>query len=153
VVDDAGQTFTSSSPFLTLKKAPALSFAGTSVEVVPSNIKPLTNTSPLEIRHPIASRGTGSNTASTVVYLYKIKSTDGQVDINNIITGTSAEDIIIATSSSSDINTALNAIALDQTKAHSATVTITAVDGFGSTLSLTKNITINFTEPPIYITD
>lgn len=152
IVDEAGQTTTSSSPFLTLKKAPALSFAGTSVEVAPSNIKPLTNTSSFEIRHPIASRGTGSNVASTVVYLYKIKSTDGQIDINNIITGAPVDEIYVATSSSSNINSALKTIALDQTKAHSATVTITAVDGFGSTLSLTKNITINFTEPPIYIT-
>lgn len=152
VVDAAGQTTTSSSPFLTLKKAPVLSFAGTSVEVVPSNIKPLTNTSSFEIRHPIASRGTGSNIASTVVYLYKIESTDGQIDINNIITGAPVDEIFIATSTSSNINIALQTIALDQTKAHSATVTITAVDGFGSTLSLTKNITINFTEPPTYIT-
>lgn len=152
IVDEAGQATTSSSPFLTLKKAPALSFAGTSVEVVPSNIKPLTNTSSFEIRHPIASRGTGSDMASTVVYLYKIKSTDGQIDINNIVTGAPVDEIYVVTSSSSNINNALKTIALDQTKAHSATVTITAVDGFGSTLSLTKNITINFTEPPIYIT-
>lgn len=152
VVDEAGQAATSSSPFLILKKAPALSFAGTSVEVVPSNIKPLTNTSSFEIRHPIASRGTGSNIASTVVYLYKIKSTDGQIDINNIVTGAPVDEIFVVTSNSSNINSALKTIALDQTKTHSATVTITAVDGFGSTLSLTKNITINFTEPPIYIT-
>lgn len=152
VVDEAGQTVTSSSPFLTLKKAPALSFAGTSVEVVPSNIKPLTNTSSFEIRHPIASRGTGSNVASTVVYLYSIKSTDGLVDINNIVTGAQVDEVFVATASSFDINTALKTIALDQTKAHAAAVNITAVDGFGSALSLVKNITINFTEPPIYIT-
>lgn len=152
IVDEAGQVNTSSSSFLTLKKAPALSFAGTTVEVVPSNIKPLTNTSSFEIRHPIASRGTGSNIASTVVYLYKIKSTDGQVDISKIITGSPIDEIFVVTSKSSDINTALQIIALDQTKAHSATVTITAVDGFGSTLSLTKDIIINFTEPPVYIT-
>lgn len=146
ITDMAGQSVASNSTFLTLIKASNLVYAGSTVNVTSENFKPMTNTQPFQIAHPLASvTGTES-----IKYIYKIKVGSVEKPINTFTTSSTPDQMIIIISAD-DMNSLALSLVTNKNIAYDATITITAADGFASTISLTKIIKINFTEPPAFI--
>lgn len=153
ITDVAGQTQTTdikvgSINNLTLVKSSKLAYGGNIVDVSNENLKPMTNSQNFLIYHPIAQ----ASGTQAIVYKYNIKVGDKNTtliasDYNSTITA----DQVQVTINADRINAIAKSLAEDFNSAPKADITVAAADGFADTLSLVKQITINFTEPPVFI--
>lgn len=150
ITDAAGQTKTSQTAFATMTKSSALAFGGNVINVSNDNLKPNTNTEDFDIAHPFA-QASGTN---NIIYSYEmqISSTKATiVEYSVINTNDPAQKTIRVAAEK------INAYALTLVKnydlAYDTTIRVRATDGFGSVIELTKTIKVNFTEPPVFVTN
>lgn len=147
IIDAAGQSQISDN-FLTLIKSSNLAFGGTTINVTNTNIRPNSGLSDFEIAYPYA-QSTGTN---EILYLYKMTIKDEDKSFNSDTLDTTDPNQRIVTVTKENLEKLINSFNLtNKNIAYDAVITISAVDGFGTVLSLTKTITINFTEPPHFI--
>lgn len=148
IIDEAGQSRISDVFFLTLTKTSNLAFGGTTVNVTNTNLRPNAELSDFEIAHPYA-QSTGT---SEILYQYKMTINNEDKSFNSYDVETDDPSQRIIKIKADDLKTLINSFNLtNKNIAYDAIITISAVDGFGTILSLTKTITVNFTEPPVFL--
>lgn len=138
LTDAAGQKITTNAA-ATLTRTSEIKFEGTEWGVNPTTFKPYTASNGL-VLNPTTATATGTNSAN-ITYLYKIK-------INNIEKTLSSK-----TTSVEDLRNLVNSVIAKDARntAYTATITVTAVDGFDVSVSLPqKNITIDYVESPYF---
>lgn len=141
--DNLGQ-ISKSSKLATLIKSPSLVYGGSSASVGITNLRPLSNDTNFIISHPYGNIGD----ASTIAYTYKIQIGSNSTAFTSGTISTSDPNLRTLTLTAEEIKNLVIGVAPNQTSAHSASIIITATDGFGSSLSLSAPFTVNFTEPP-----
>lgn len=150
VTDAAGQTKTSEAAFATMTKSSALAFGGNVINVSNDNLKPNTNTADFDIAHPFA-QASGTN---NIIYSYEmqISSTKATIAEYSVInTNDPAQKTIRV--AAKKINAYALTLVTNYDLAYDTTIRIIAIDGFGSIIELTKTIKVNFTEPPVFVTN
>ena len=150
ITDVAGQSKISDT-VLTLTKTSNLVYGGSTVNVTNDNLKPKTNKSDFQIAHPVAQ----ASGTPTIAYKYLMQIGTEEAEISSYSIVESTKDQIKISITASDINNiALNLVDEDkQNMAYSATIIVQAADGFATTATLSKVITVNFTEPPTFSTN
>ena len=144
--DNLGQV-SKSSKLATLIKSPNLVYVGNSASVSITNLRPFSNDTDFIIYHSYGNIGN----ASTIAYTYKI-----QIGSNSAAftpekdPSDSDPNLRTLTLAANEIKNLVIGVTPNQTSAHSASIIITATDGFGSSLSLSAPFTVNFTEPPYF---
>ena len=143
--DNLGQ-ISKSSNLITLIKSPNLVYVGSSASVSITNLRPLSNDTNFIIYHSYGNIGN----AGTIAYTYKIQigSNSTAFTPKTFDPSDSDPNLRTLTLTAEEIKDLVIGVAPDQTSAHSASIIITATDGFGSSLSLSAPFTVNFTEPP-----
>lgn len=145
VIDVLGQTTESTSAFATLIKTTELAFSTENFYVSSTTIKPYSDSSNLRITHPIAS-ATGSG---TVPYLYSIQVGSVIKSIDNYTEEAVGDDLAIIVTNEEIIGI-IDELGLNTNSRHTATIAVTAVDGFNVSKKLSSTITIDFIEPPAF---
>lgn len=150
ITDAAGQTKTSEAAFATMIKSSALAFGGSIVDVPNSNLKPNTNTADFDIIHPFA-QASGTN---NIIYSYEmqISSTKATIAEYSVINTNDPTQKTIRVAAAK-INAYALTLVTNYDLAYDTTIRVRATDGFGSVIELTKTIKVNFTEPPVFITN
>lgn len=150
ITDAAGQTKTSETAFATMTKSSALAFGGNVINVSNDNLKPNTNTADFDIAHPFA-QASGTN---NIIYSYEmqISSTKATIaEYSEINTNDPTQKTIRV--AAGKINAYASTLVTNYNLAYDTTIRIRATDGFGSVIELTKTIKVNFTEPPVFVTN
>jgi hypothetical protein len=153
VVDEANQVSEYDIPNLTLIKSSNLTFGGNIVDVNPKSLKPLSNSSPFKIEHPIAQ----ASGTKVVTYTYKI--TVGSRSKNLVASeytegSPSGIDEIAIEIPAATINKIANDLATSKNDIFSSSVSVTAEDGFKDTEAKTlssTNFSFNFSESPSFV--
>lgn len=138
LTDAAGQSVTSNASS-TLTRTSEIKFEGTEWDVNLTTFKPYTTPKSL-VLNPTNATATGTDSAN-IEYQYKIK-------INNIERSLSS-----TTTTAEDLRNLINEIISENERntSYMATITVTAIDGFGVSTSLPqKNITIDYVEAPTF---
>ena len=150
ITDAAGQTKTSETAFATMTKSSALAFGGSVVNVSNDNLKPNTNTADFDIAHPFA-QASGTN---NIVYSYEmqISSTKASIAEYSAINTTDPSQKTIRVAAAK-INAYALTLVTNYDLAYDTIIRVKATDGFGSIIELTKTIKVNFTEPPVFVTN
>lgn len=147
IVDVAGQSVISGDAILTLTKSSELAFGGGTINITTDNLRPLANSNPFQIRHPIAQ----ASGTEQIVYLYDIKVGNNSKRITQFTSEKIADEIQI-TITAANINAITKELAADWNSSFDSSITVTAADGFAATTDIgPKNFTVNFTEPPDFI--
>lgn len=150
ITDAAGQTKTSEAAFATMTKSSALAFGGNVINVSNDNLKPNTNTADFDIAHPFA-QASGTN---NIIYSYEmqISSTKATIaEYSAINTNDPTQKTIRV--AAGKINAYALTLVTNYDLAYDTTIRVRATDGFGSVIELTKTIKVNFTEPPVFVTN
>lgn len=150
ITDAAGQTKTSETAFATMIKSSALVFGGNVINVSNDNLKPNTNTADFDIAHPFA-QASGTN---NIIYSYEmqISSTKATIAEYSAINTNDPNQKTIRVAAGK-INAYALTLVTNYDLAYDTTIRVRATDGFGSVIELTKTIKVNFTEPPVFITN
>lgn len=138
LTDAAGQSITSNVS-TTLTRTSEIKFEGTEWDVNPTTFKPYTTPKSL-VLNPTNATATGTDSAN-IEYQYKIK-------INNV-----ERSLPSTTTTAEDLRNLINEIISENERntSYMATITVTAIDGFGVSTSLPqKNITIDYVEAPTF---
>lgn len=150
ITDAAGQTKTSETAFATMTKSSALAFGGNVINVSNDNLKPNTNTADFDIAHPFA-QASGTN---NIIYSYEmqISSTKTTITEYSVINANDPTQKTIRVTAGK-INAYALTLVTNYDLAYDTTIRVRATDGFGSIIELTKTIKVNFTEPPVFVTN
>lgn len=150
ITDAAGQTKTSEAAFATMTKSSALAFGGNVINVSNDNLKPNTNTADFDIAHPFA-QASGTN---NIIYSYEmqISSTKATIAEYSVINTNDPTQKTIRVAAGK-INAYALTLVTNYDLAYDTTIRVRATDGFGSIIELTKTIKVNFTEPPVFVTN
>lgn len=154
VTDAAGQTNSTMISNLTLIKSSDLVFVSTTTaKAKPENISPLTNETDFLIEHAVAN----ASGSSTIIYKYfiEVEGTSRELTSEQNFSTKIENSTVYVTVPADEINTLLrDNMTPDTINAFNGRVTILAADGFDSTKTLnTNSFTVNFTEPPYFISN
>lgn len=147
VTDIAGQIAIATSPIKMIRSS-NLQFVKETLSLSKSIIKPFSNKDDLIIIHPTAfASGTDTN---AIQFAYSVQIKSARAEAPSFSTNVAGEQIN-TTILASIINSLLLDLVSDNNTSYTATIIVTAMDGFGTTRTLNKTIAVDFREAPVFV--